>query len=239
MSTADHSAEILIVDDEAQIRSILRGILEGAGYAVREAEAGQTAIGAVVVRQPNAIILDLGLPDMTGSQVLAALRPFCLAPVMILSVFGQEESKVGALDAGADDYLTKPFGSSELLARLRALLRRTGPTVVPVRFRFGPIEVDIAQRRVFRGGQRINLTATEFELLRLLIVHHDQVLTHRKILREVWSPKVEDKIHYLRTFMMRLRQKLGDDVAAAGYIQTESRVGYRFVTEPTPMDAGR
>jgi two-component system KDP operon response regulator KdpE len=226
---------ILIVDDEAQIRRLLRSSLEEAGYTVREAENGRIALGEIALQAPDLVILDLGLPDTSGTNVLRAMRPLCSAPVLILSVLGHEQKKIEALDAGADDYLTKPFNGGEMLARLRALLRRVEPTAVAEKiFRFGPIQVELEGGRVLRDGRMLKLTATEFRLLRLLVANHDKVLTHSHILRELWGPHAARNINYLRIYMMRLRRKLGEDVDAAGYFQTESGVGYRFVSEPAP-----
>lgn len=232
---ADRKFDILVIDDEAQIRRMLCYILEEAGYGVREAETGRVALGEIALRVPDLIILDLGLPDTSGTEVLRALRPLCSAPVLILSVLGQEQSKIAALDAGADDYLTKPFAGGELLARLRALLRRVGTAAVPeASFRIGPIEVDLARRRVLRDGHPIKLTAMEYALLRLMVSNRDKVLTHRQILRELWGPQAERHTNYLRVYMMRLRRKLGEEVDSAGHFQTEAGVGYRFVSDPTP-----
>jgi two-component system, OmpR family, KDP operon response regulator KdpE len=227
--------DILVVDDEAQIRRLLRSSLEEAGYTVREAENGRIALGEIALQAPDLVILDLGLPDTSGTNVLRALRPLCSAPVLILSVLGHEQKKIEALDAGADDYLTKPFNGGEMLARLRALLRRAEPAAVVEKiFRFGPIQVELEGGRVLRDGRMVKLTATEFRLLRLLVTNHDKVLTHSHILRELWGPHAARNINYLRIYMMRLRRKLGEDVDAAGYFQTESGVGYRFVSEPAP-----
>ncbi len=228
--------DILIVDDEVQLRRLLKLTLDEAGYEVREAESGRTALGEIALRQPDAVILDLGLPDIRGADVLRALRPLCGAPVLILSVFTQEGSKIEALDAGADDYLTKPFAGGELLARLRALLRRARPETAPeIAYRFGPIEIDFSRRQVSRDGRKIKLTVTEYALLQLLVSHRDHVLSHREMLRELWGPSAEGQTHYLRAYMMRLRRKLGDDVDSAGYFQTEPGIGYRFVSEPEPL----
>lgn len=231
MSADPARCEVLVVDDEVQIRRLLRLTLEDAGYLVREAETGEAGLGEAMRAAPDVIILDLGLPDRPGVEVLAQLRCRSAVPVLILSVFGQEGSKIAALDAGADDYLTKPCGDGELLARLRALLRRIKPAVATNAFRFGSVEVDFARRRVRRGGQAVKLTSTEYALLQLFITHRDKALNHRFILRELWGPKAESQTHYLRTYMMRLRRKLEDEWAAPRYFQTESGVGYRFVSE--------
>lgn len=226
------NSDILIIDDERQIRRLLRFTLEDAGYAVRETETGHRGLVEAAHRQPAAIILDLGLPDLDGVEVLRRLREWSNLPVLILSVLGHEDGKVAALDAGADDYLTKPFGGAELLARMRALLRRAQVAPLPEVVKFGAIEVDLVGRRVLRGGQPLKLTAREYALLRLLVAHRDKVLTHRQILRELWGPKAEGQTHYLRVFMMRLRQKLEADPDDPKHLQTESGIGYRFVSEP-------
>jgi two-component system KDP operon response regulator KdpE len=223
--------QVLIVDDELQIRRLLRLTLEDAGYEVREAATGQQGIGEAVQAQPDVIILDLGLPDLPGVEVLKRLREWSSIPVLILSVFGQEGSKIAGLDAGADDYLTKPFSGGELLARLRALLRRVRPAEPAGPVRFGAVEVDVARRRVTKGGETVKLTAKEYAFLRLLVGHRDRVLTHRQILTDLWGPNAERQTHYLRVFMMRLRRKLEDEPDAPKYLQTESGIGYRLVSE--------
>ncbi len=229
MSEGDPKSEVLVIEDEVQIRRLLRFTLEEAGFAMREAETGQAGLSEIAHRRPDAIILDLGLPDMSGLDALKRLREWSPVPVLILSVFGEEKSKIAALDAGADDYLTKPFGSGELLARLRVMLRRVRTTEESVPVQFGSIEVDLARRRVTKDGQTIKLTAREYALLRLFVVHRGKVLTHRQILSELWGPTGEGQTHYLRIYMMRLRQKLEDDPDAPRYFQTESGVGYRFM----------
>lgn len=226
--------EVLVIDDEVQIRRVLRLTLEDAGYAVREAETGAAGLREAFDAESDVVVLDLGLPDMRGVEVLAKLRERSATPVLILSVFGQEGSKIAALDAGADDYLTKPFSDGELLARLRALLRRIKPAIAANLFRFGAIEVDFARRLVTRAGRTVKLTATEYALLQLFIAHRDKALSHRYILRELWGPKAEAQTHYLRTYMMRIRRKLEDELDAPKFFQTESGVGYRFVTDPEP-----
>ncbi len=231
MSPDDTTPEVLVIDDENQIRRLLRFTLEDAGYAVREADTGHSGLVAAAHRPPDAIILDLGLPDLPGVDVLKRLREWSPLPVLILSVFGQEGSKIAGLDAGADDYLTKPFGGGELLARLRALLRRVKPAEATSPVCFGTIEVDLVQRLVTKDKRNVKLTAKEYALLRLLVSHRGKVLTHRHILNELWGPKVEGQTHYLRVFMMRLRRKLEDEPDAPKYFQTESGIGYRLVEE--------
>lgn len=224
-------AKVLVIDDEPQIRRLLKLTLEDVGYVVSEADCGAKGLAAALEGTPDLVILDLGLPDMSGVEVLRKLRESKAIPVLILSVFGQEGSKVAALDAGADDYLTKPFGDGELLARLRALLRRIKPAVASNTFRFGDVEIDFAKRRVTRAGSVVKLTATEYALLQLFITHRDKAISHRYLLTELWGPKAENQTHYLRTYMMRLRRKL-DELDAPKYFQTESGIGYRFVSEP-------
>lgn len=233
MKTPSGKAEILVVDDELQLRRLLRFTLEDAGYDVREADAGHRALVEVAHRRPDAVILDLGLPDMSGVEVLKRLREWTALPVLILSVLDDEGSKIAGLDAGADDYLAKPFGGGELLARLRALLRRIQSAESVDRIRFGAIEVDLVARRVTKAGQPVKLTAREYALLRMLVVHRDKVLTHRQILSELWGPKAENQTHYLRVFMMRLRQKIEADPDDPRHLQTESGIGYRLVSEPS------
>jgi two-component system KDP operon response regulator KdpE len=229
----DRLPDILLVDDEIQIRRLLRFTLEEAGYSVREADSGRIALGEIALHTPDLIILDLGLPDASGSDVLRAMRQLCSVPVLVLTVLGHEQSKISALDAGADDYMTKPFSGAELLAHLRALLRRIHPAaLVETNFTFGPIHVDLEWSRVLRNGQNVKLTAMEFKLLRMLVMHRDKVLTHHHILSELWGPKAVKNTNYLRIYMMHLRRKLGEDVDSAGHFQTESGVGYRFVSDP-------
>lgn len=223
--------EVLVIDDEPQIRRLLRLILEETGYGVREAETGQTGLDEALRQNPDVVILDLGLPDRPGLEVLKHLREWNEVPILILSVFGQEGSKIAALDAGADDYLTKPFAGGELLARLRALLRRIKPATATSTFRFGTIEVDFGRRQVTKDGHLVKLTSIEYAMLLLFIAHRGKVLTHRQILRELWGPKAEKQTHYLRNYMLRLRRKLEDDLDSPRYFQTDSGIGYRFVSD--------
>jgi two-component system KDP operon response regulator KdpE len=231
MSADGPRLEILVIDDEVQIRRLLRVTLEAAGYAVREADTGQIGLNEAAYRRPDAIILDLGLPDRPGVEVLGRLREWSKVPVLILSVRGAEGDKIAALDAGADDYLTKPFGSGELLARLRVLLRRTQTPEETGVVTFGAVEVDLTRRLVTKNGAEVRLTAKEYAFLRLLLAHRGKVITHRQILREIWGPTAEDQTHYLRVYMAHLRQKLEDEPNQPKYFRTEAGIGYRFSGE--------
>ena len=173
----------------------------------------------------------MGLPDLPGAEVLAQLRKWTMTPVLILSVLAHEGAKIAGLDAGADDYLTKPFTSGELLARLRSLRRRVRGVFPAMNVKFGHVEVDLVKRRVFRDGQMVKLTGREYDLLHMLVMNRDKILTHGQILRELWGPDGDGQTHYLRIFMMRLRRKLEEDPDSPKYFQTESGVGYRLVIE--------
>jgi two-component system KDP operon response regulator KdpE len=223
--------QILIVDDEIQIRRFLRISLEANGYAVDEAERGQDAILKAARSRPDLIILDLGLPDMDGLDVIRRLREWSQVPVIVLSVRDVDRDKVALLDAGADDYLTKPFSVDELLARLRTALRHARQEVEPFVFRCGTVEVDLARRIVTRNGEVVKLTPTEYALLRLLVQHAGKVLTHRQILQEVWGKEYIDETHYLRVYFAQLRQKLEDDPTRPMIIHTEPGVGYRLQSD--------
>jgi two-component system KDP operon response regulator KdpE len=220
-----------VIDDEVQIRRLLRVTLEGAGFRVREADGGQLGLAEAATKRPDAIILDLGLPDLPGIDVLRRLREWSRLPVLILSVRGQEADKIEALDAGADDYLGKPFGGGELLARLRAILRRAQSPEEESAMRFGDVEVDFARRVVTKAGAAVKLSPKEYALLRLLLLHRGKVITHRQLLRELWGPNAEEQTHYLRVYMTHLRQKLEDEPNQPKYFRTESGIGYRFTGE--------
>jgi two-component system KDP operon response regulator KdpE len=232
MSRAAASPEILVIDDEIQIRRLLRVTLESAGYRIREAETGQAGVTEVGFLRPDAVILDLGLPDKSGHQVLAELRGWSTVPVLILSVRGQDAEKILALDAGADDYLTKPFSAGELLARLRVMLRRSEPTDDLKVVCFGDVEVDLVERITRRAGVPVDLTAKEEALLRLFVLNAGKALTHRQILREIWGPHAEEQTHYLRVYLARLREKLERIPSRPEHLRTESGVGYRLVLSP-------
>src|SRR6202165_2619096 len=218
----------LIIDDEAQIRRLLRVVLEGEDYQVHEAETGQQGLIEIASRRPAIILLDLGLPDMDGLEVLKRLREWSEAPVLVLSVREGEAGKIAALDAGAEDYVTNPFSTPELLARLRAAQRKTRPEEEVSIFKSGELIVDLTARVVTRGGREIKLTATEDALLRLFVRHPGRVLTHRSILREVWGPKSEEHRQYLRVYVTHLRQKIEADPTTPCLVKTEPGIGYRF-----------
>ena len=218
----------LIVDDEVQIRRLLRVVLEAEDYQVHEAETGQQGLTEIAIRRPGIILLDLGLPDMEGLEVLKRLREWSTAPVLVLSVRDDEQGKVAALDAGAEDYVTKPFSTPELLARLRTAQRKTRPEEEVSVFKSGDLIVDLTARVVTRGGHEIKLTGTEYALLRLFVRHPGRVLTHRYILREIWGPKSEEHRQYLRVYVTHLRQKIETDPTKPRLIKTESGIGYRF-----------
>jgi two-component system KDP operon response regulator KdpE len=222
---------VLIIDDEVQIRRLLRLTLESAGYVVREAENGSLGLNEAAVQRPDAIILDLSLPDLGGLEVLRRLREWSQIPILILSVRDGEAEKIAALDAGADDYLTKPFGGGELLARMRVLLRRAQPAAEVSIVHFGDIEVDFTQRTVTRAGADLHLTVKEYALLRLLLQHRGKVVTHRQLLRDVWGPGHENDMHYLRVHMANLRKKIEPSANHPAFLKTESGIGYRFAAE--------
>ena len=219
---------ILVVDDERAIRRYLHAALNAQGYTVYEAANGQEALNAAVANRPDLIILDLGLPDIDGVEITRRLREWSNIPILILSVREQEIDKIAALDAGADDYLTKPFSSGELLARLRVALRRSMQTASEPVFEIGELRVDLAHRQVSEAGRDILLTPTEYDLLRVLAQNAGKVLTHRQLLRQVWGSAYEAESHLLRVNMSNLRRKIEPDPARPHYILTEPGVGYRI-----------
>lgn len=219
---------LLIVDDERPIRRLLRTVLTPHGFEVTDATTGQEGLMAAATSRPDLIILDLGLPDLAGVDVIRLLREWSQIPIVVLSAHDQEEEKVAALDAGADDYITKPFGSRELLARIRAALRHGDrPQDEPV-FAVGTLTVDLAKRHVARDGQELHLSPIEYDLLKTLVLNAGKVMTHRHLLREVWGAGYERESHLLRVTMSNLRHKLEPNPARPEYILTEPGVGYRM-----------
>jgi two-component system KDP operon response regulator KdpE len=223
---------VLVAEDEKQIRRCLRTSLEGEGFTVYEAETGKQALVEAATRKPDLMVLDLGLPDMDGVDVIRDLRAWTELPIIVLSARTQETDKIDALDAGADDYLSKPFGVGELLARIRVVLRRRAATTDGQQsheFRFGDIRADLLKRQVYRQDQEIHLTAIEYRLLTVLIRSAGKVLTHRQLLKDVWGPSHVESSHYLRIYMAHLRQKLEADPAQPKHFITETGVGYRLI----------
>ena len=226
---SEKKATVLIVEDERQIRRFMRSALESEGCRVMECKHGQQALLDAATGKPELVLLDLGLPDMDGVEFIRALRSWSAAPVIIVSARSDEQEKIRALDAGADDYLTKPFGVGELLARVRAQLRRQQHTQDSDSLvRFGEVDVDLARRLVRRAGLDIHLTPIEYRLLGVLLASAGKVLTHRHLLREVWGPGYAESNHYLRIYVGHLRQKLEGDPAQPQHFLTETGVGYRF-----------
>jgi two-component system KDP operon response regulator KdpE len=225
-------SRILVVDDEPQIRRALRTSLEAHGYEVRAAGTGEEAVVAAAEEAPDLVVLDLGLPDLDGTAVIERIRSFSEVPVIVLSVRDRQADKVGALDAGADDYVTKPFDMGELLARARAALRRRHAEPEEAQVAFGGLAVDLGRRLVTIDGERIHLTKTEYALLEAMVTNPGKLLTHQWLLRQVWGPGYQAESHYLRVYVRSLRRKLGDQAAAPRLILTEPGVGYRWIAEP-------
>ncbi|NJM35071.1 MAG: response regulator transcription factor [Rhodomicrobium sp.] len=223
---------ILVVDDEPQIRKFLRISLSAEGYDVVEAPRGEDGISKCATAQPSLVILDLGLPDLDGQQVIGRIREWSDVPIIVLSVRTKDQEKVSALDSGANDYVIKPFSIEELLARIRAALRSKTDAAGDAELTVGTLIVDVPRHKVSVAGQEIKLTRKEFDLLRMLAQNAGRIVTHKQILREVWGPAHEDDVHYLRIYIGHLRQKLGDDPAAPKFIESEPGVGYRLIMTP-------
>jgi two-component system, OmpR family, KDP operon response regulator KdpE len=223
---------ILIIEDEAQMRRFLRASLQSNGYRVFEAETGEAGVTQAATRTPDLVLLDLGLPDLDGLVVTERLRDWARTPIIVISARGREEDKIRALDAGADDYLTKPFGVGELLARIRVALRNAarGETSGP-EFSVGDLKVDLARRQVFVSEQEVHLTPIEYKLLATLVKHAGRVITHRQLLRDVWGPGSSEQTQYLRVYMGQLRHKLEQNPSRPRYLTTEPGVGYRLRTQ--------
>lgn len=223
-----HLPRILIVDDEPAIQRFLKTALASGEFALHQAENGHDALAAAVSVKPDIILLDLGLPDIDGVEVIERLRQWSQVPILVLSVRDRENDKIRALDAGADDYLTKPFGVGELLARIRAMLRRSLQQIPEPVYRIDDLEVDLARRLVLLREEEISLTPTEYDLLRLFVVNAGKVLTHRQLLKQIWGAAYLEQPHILRVNISNLRHKIENDASRPRYILTESGVGYRF-----------
>lgn len=231
---------VVVIEDESQIRRFVRSALEAEGWQVHEADTAKKGLSEAGTRKPDLLVLDLGLPDGDGLDVIRDVRGWSAVPIIVLSARSDEADKIAALDAGADDYLTKPFGVGELLARVRANLRRpraaaadgSVPEEADPVFRFGEVEVDRQARIVRRAGVEVHLTPIEYRLLSVLMANAGRVLTHRQLLREVWGPSHTDQSHYLRIYMGHLRQKLETDPAQPVHLLTETAVGYRLLLAP-------
>lgn len=221
---------ILVIDDEYQIRRMLSVALSAHGYALAEADSGREGLNQALIFHPDAIILDLGLPDLDGMDVIKHLREWSQVPVIILTVRERENDKIGALDAGADDYLTKPFSMGELLARIRVALRRSAKAEEGPVLTFGDLTVDLARRLVLLKGNELKLTPTEYEILKHLALHAGRVVTHRQLLRAVWGPNFQEETHYLRVYVGQLRRKIEHNPTQPSFIMTEPGVGYRFMS---------
>lgn len=226
---SEQGARILIVDDEPEIRKLLKVSLLAHDFVVDEAVLGEEGIRRAALFKPDLIILDLGLPDMDGKEVVKNIREWSAVPIIVLTVRDQEEEKILALDNGADDYITKPFGVGELFARMRVALRRMAAVEHEPIINCGGIVLDLSTRRVTVDDQEVKLTPTEYELLKLLAVHRGRVLTHRQLLKAVWGSAYEQDTQYVRVYMGQLRRKIEKDPARPRYIITESGVGYRLI----------
>lgn len=231
MAAGEQKASILVIDDEVQMRRLLRVCLERNQYQVLEAATGEAGIDAAIQHQPKIVLLDLGLPDIDGLVILKRLREWTQTPVLVVSVRGREDDKISALDAGANDYITKPFSTGELLARLRVVQRYAAPVATAQQFTSGPLSVDLAVRTVKVNGRAVKLTATEYSLLALFVRHAGKVLTHGQLLKEIWGSFEADKTGPLRVYMGYLRDKLEANPARPQLLVTEPGVGYRLVVQ--------
>jgi two-component system KDP operon response regulator KdpE len=231
---AEAARVVLVIEDEPQMRRFLRAALESHDYRPVEAATAREGIAQATSRTPDVILLDLGLPDADGIDLTRRIREWSHTPIIVISARGKEQDKIAALDAGADDYLTKPFGVGELMARLRVALRHAaqGPDAQPEPvFTVGDLRVDLVRRQVFFGDTEVHLTPTEYKLLTLLVRHAGKVLTHRQLLKEVWGPNAVEHSHYVRVYMTQLRHKLERDATRPKYLLTEPGVGYRLKLE--------
>lgn len=226
----DQGPRILVIDDESEIRKMLDVALSAHGYSVDMASTGKEGLNRVLIFHPDLVILDLGLPDADGMEIVGRLREWSRVPVIILSVKEREKDKIDALDAGADDYLTKPFSMGELLARIRVALRHAAKTEDAPVLTFGELTLDLARRMVLLKGEEVKVTPTEYEILKHLALHAGRVITHRQLLLAIWGPNYQEETHYLRVYIGQLRRKIEAKPAQPRYITTEPGVGYRFIS---------
>lgn len=226
-------ARILIIDDEPQIRKLLKVTLQAHQFEIHEAESGEGGLQQALLAPPDLIILDLGLPGLSGIEVLHQLREWSRTPIIVLTARDREETKIEALESGADDYVTKPFGMGELIARIRVALRHAAHPVNDPVLTFGPLSIDLSHRVVELGGARVKLTPTEYDLLKLLAMNAGKVITQRQLLQQVWGAQhTESDSHYLRVYIGHLRKKLQEETTRPRYIMTEPGIGYRFLAHP-------
>lgn len=226
---SDDAIRVLIVDDEKQIRRMLKAALEAYSYNIGEAATGKEGLSQTSIFHPDVVILDLGLPDLDGIEVISRLREWTQVPIIVLSVRGHEDDKIKALDAGADDYVTKPFSMGELLARMRAALRKTARIEDTPVYSFDELTVDLAHRRVIVRGEEVKLTPTEYEVLKYLAQQAGRVVTHKQLLRAIWGSNYQEQSQYLRVYIGQLRRKIESNPSQPSYIVTEPGVGYRLV----------
>jgi two-component system, OmpR family, KDP operon response regulator KdpE len=234
MTPSTRETRVLVVDDDRQMLRAVTNALRARGYLVLSAGDGEAALEMVAAERPDLVLLDLGLPNLDGHEVISRLRSWSDVPVIILSVSDGQEQKAAALDAGADDYVTKPFGTKELLARMGAVLRRAAPAPAEPVLLFDDLEIDLARKLIKLKGQPIHLTPTEYRLLETMATSPGKLLTHGWLLEKVWGPGYSTESHYLRLFVRQLRQKLNDDPAHPRWITTEPGVGYRWLPDPDP-----
>jgi len=224
-------ARILVIDDEKQIRRMLKAALDGYGYDIAEASSGREGLNQAAIFHPDLIILDLGLPDLDGTEVIQRLREWTQTPIIILSVREQESDRIKALDAGADDYITKPFSMGELLARIRVALRHAARTDDEPILSFGELVIDLAHRNVTNKGEEVRLTPIEYEILKYLALQAGRVVTHKQLLRAIWGPNYQEQTQYLRVYVGQIRRKIEIDPSQPEHIITEPGIGYRLVTK--------
>jgi two-component system KDP operon response regulator KdpE len=227
---ASEGARILVIDDEHQIRRMLNVALSAHGYSLAEAPSGKEGLNQASIFHPDLVVLDLGLPDLDGMEVISRLREWTQVPIIVLSVRERENDKIDALDAGADDYLTKPFSMGELLARIRVAIKHFAKSEDEPVLTFPDLTIDLARRIVLLSGQEVKLTPTEYEILKYLALHSGRVITHGQLLRTVWGPNYQGETHYLRVYIGQLRRKIERNPTQPRYIMTEAGVGYRFIS---------